>query len=45
MGQKRTIRGTPVLAESDAVLRYLAELSRPYGTEIVIRDGIGYIDF
>ena len=43
--RERTVRGTPVLAEDDGVLAYLAELSRPYGTQIRICDGIGYIDF
>ena len=44
MGEPRTWRGTPVMAENDAVLRYLAELSRPFGTEIRIDGGIGFID-
>lgn len=32
------------MAENDAVLRYLAELSRPFGTEIRIDGGVGFID-
>ena len=44
MGEPRTRRGTPVMAENDAVLRYLAELSRPFGTEIRIDGGVGFID-
>ena len=44
MQEKRTRRGTPMLAEGDSVLRYMAELSRPFGTDIKIEGNIGYID-
>ena len=43
MGQPRTRRGTPVPGD-EGVLRHLAELSRPFGTNIRIEDNIGYID-
>ena len=43
MDQPRTRRGTPVPGD-EGVLRHLAELSRPFGTEIRIADNIGYID-
>jgi len=48
LGQKkpRSQRGRPVLAEGAAaqeILRRLSELSAPYGTKIVIRDGRGII--
>lgn len=44
MGQPRTRRGTPVLADSDGVLHYLAQLSEPFGTKIRVEDNVGYID-
>ena len=37
-------RGLPSLSGETEVLEALAELSRPFGTELVIRDGIGYIE-
>lgn len=43
-GGGHTGRGTPVLTDDEAVLHYLADLSRPYGTDIQIRGGVGYID-
>ena len=43
MDQPRTHRGRPVPGD-EGVLRHLAELSRPFGTEIRIADNIGYID-
>ena len=43
MDQPRTRRGTPVPGD-EGVLRHLAELSRPFGTEIRIADNMGYID-
>ena len=43
MGQPRNRRGTPVPGD-EGVLRHLAELSRPFGTEIRIADNMGYID-
>ena len=39
-------RGTPVLAEGPAARRVLAEiteLSEPFGTEIRVEDGVGYV--
>jgi poly-gamma-glutamate capsule biosynthesis protein CapA/YwtB (metallophosphatase superfamily) len=38
--------GTPRLADLETavqILKYLQEISRPYGTEIAIKNGIGYI--
>ena len=43
MDQPRTRRGTPVPGD-EGVLWHLAELSRPFGTEIRIADNMGYID-
>lgn len=43
MDQPRTHRGRPVPGD-EGVLRHLAELSRPFGTEIRIADNMGYID-
>lgn len=43
MGLPRTRRGTPVPG-GEGVLRHLAELSRPFGTDIRIENGVGYID-
>ena len=43
MDQPRTRRGTPVPGD-EGVLRHLAELSRPFGTEIRIADNMGCID-
>lgn len=42
--EPRTRRGTPVPAQDDGVLKYLAELSQPYGTKIRIENKIGYVD-
>ena len=43
MGKPRPHLGVPVLASSCRVLERMAELSRPYGTKIDIRNGIGYV--
>ena len=48
MGTARSRQGWPKLDTpegSEATLRYLADLSKPYGTEIEIKDGLGYIKF
>ena len=45
MGKPRSQLGLPHLETGDETLQYLAELSRPYGTEIRVENGIGYIDF
>lgn len=42
--EPRTRRGTPVLADHDGVLHYLAALSKPFGTEIRVENNVGYID-
>jgi poly-gamma-glutamate capsule biosynthesis protein CapA/YwtB (metallophosphatase superfamily) len=45
-GDRRSKRGRPVLAESTAaedILRRLQKLSHPYGTNILIQDGIGTV--
>ncbi len=39
----RSRRGIPTLSGSGATLEHLRELSLPYGTEIEIRDGKGYV--
>lgn len=36
-------RGLPALTEDETVLHELAELCKPFGTELSIRDGIGYV--
>jgi poly-gamma-glutamate synthesis protein (capsule biosynthesis protein) len=46
-GEPAYHRGTPVLAsatEGEEILRRMIELSRPYGTEITIRDGVGHLE-
>ena len=45
LGQKmsRWQKGCPVLNGSEETLQYLADLSKPYGTEMEIRDGVGYV--
>jgi poly-gamma-glutamate synthesis protein (capsule biosynthesis protein) len=45
-GRSRGQRGRPVLAgpaESTEVLTLFRELSKPFGTEIAIEDGVGVI--
>lgn len=44
MGTPRYLIGWPRLEEGNETLSYLADLSKPYGTEIRIEDGTGYID-
>ena len=48
MGYGRPIpqRGRPLLAEGDmaqGILKWLQDVSRPYGTEIAIEGDVGYI--
>ena len=45
LGQElpRSQKGRPVLSYDEKWLEYLAELSRPYGTQIEIQDGVGYV--
>lgn len=43
MEENRTRKGTPKLSHDEETLRYLAELCRPYGTELRIEDGVGYV--
>ena len=45
MEKSRAQKGKPVMNKSEKTLNYLAELSKPYGTEIEIVDGVGYIRF
>lgn len=45
MEKSRAQKGRPVMNKSEETLKYLAELSKPYGTEIEIKDGVGYIKF
>ena len=40
----RGTRGVPRLSKNEATLRYLADLSAPYGTRIDVRDGVGYVE-
>ena len=44
MHAPRSFRGTPVPTKDEETLRYLAGLSEPFGTDIRISEGIGYID-
>ena len=39
----RSQKGVPVLSGNEEVLKYMAELSAPYGTQIHIADGVGTI--
>ena len=43
MEKNRAQKGLPELNYSEKWLQYLADLSKPYGTEIEIRDGVGYV--
>jgi poly-gamma-glutamate synthesis protein (capsule biosynthesis protein) len=46
-GHPRPVRGRPMLADGEtgrAILEELARLSRPYGTEVRIEDGVGVVD-
>lgn len=41
--KKRFERGWPMLSENTSILERLAELSAPYGTEILIEEGVGKV--
>ncbi|MEW6319544.1 MAG: CapA family protein [Acidobacteriota bacterium] len=46
-GQPRAVRGRPMLADgplAEKILGDLTKLSAPFGTKIVVRDGVGYVD-
>lgn len=43
MDKPRSQKGVPVMNKSEETLKYLKELSEPFGTEIEINDGVGYI--
>jgi poly-gamma-glutamate synthesis protein (capsule biosynthesis protein) len=46
-GKSRTVRGRPLLAEGDLgrkILDDVQRLSKPFGTTLVVRDGVGYVD-
>ena len=43
MKKPRPQKGVPVLSGDEKFLARLAELSKPYGTNIEIKDGVGYI--
>lgn len=43
MKASRAQRGLPKLSHDEETLRYVQTLSEPYGTEIEIREGVGYI--
>lgn len=43
MDQPRAQKGVPVLSGDEALLKRLAKLCEPYGTEIEIKDGVGTI--
>lgn len=47
LGQElpRSQKGRPMLSHDEKWLEYLADLSKPYGTTIEIKDGVGYIKF
>ena len=42
--EPRSRCGVPVLSHDEATLMHLVDLSRPFGTEIRIKDGVGYIN-
>ena len=45
-GQSRTVRGRPMMADKqlgDKILDDLIRLSKPYGTSIEVKDGVGVI--
>ena len=44
MKEKRSQKGVPKMTGDEEVLRYLQQLSDPYGTKIRIENGVGYID-
>lgn len=44
MDKPRSQRGVPVMNGSTETLAYLQKLSAPFGTEIQIKDGVGYIN-
>ena len=43
MGERLSRLGCPCIAEDDAVLHYLAELSKPYGTELNIENNVATV--
>jgi poly-gamma-glutamate synthesis protein (capsule biosynthesis protein) len=46
-GQPRTVRGRPLLAEGDLgrkILEDVVRLSKPMGTTVTVRDGVGYVE-
>ncbi len=43
MKQSRGLKGVPVMNDSVETLEYLQELCKPYGTQIEIENGVGYI--
>jgi poly-gamma-glutamate capsule biosynthesis protein CapA/YwtB (metallophosphatase superfamily) len=46
-GQPRTARGRPQLAEGELATKILSDverLSKPFGTRLAVRNGVGYID-
>ena len=43
MDMPRYRKGLPAFAEDDEMLMHLAELSAPFGTEIVIENHIGVV--
>ena len=44
MGAPRSKMGNPHIADNDEVLKYLAQLSAPFGTTLTIKDNIATID-
>lgn len=44
MEQRRSQKGLPHMSHDERTLRYLSDLSRPYGTVIRIENGVGYVD-
>ena len=43
MERPRSRIGVPSIAPDESVLRYLAELSLPFGTKITVEDGVGVV--
>lgn len=44
MERQRSQKGVPRMSHDEKTLSYLNELCKPYGTEIRIENGVGYID-
>ena len=43
-GSGKVLGGFPRPKYDDGILERLSEMSKPYGTKIEIRDGLGYVE-